>query len=108
MAVVVYTPPVSIQKSSVTITGILRDVNFGGMTQNEIDEFFKRLIAEIRFRGLNKIVFKAGGIPIPDFFRQWCQDKNVEIEIIPEDELIRQYPIDNDILANKCVMITSL
>jgi hypothetical protein len=98
MAVVVYTPPVSIQKSSGTVTGILRDVNFGGMNQNEIDEFFKRLTAEIRLRGLNKIVFKAGGIPIPDFFRQWCQDNNVEIEVIPEDELIRQYPIDNDIL----------
>jgi hypothetical protein len=98
MASVVYTPPVAIQKSRGTVTGLARDVNFGGMNQNEIDEFFKRIIAEIRLRGLNKIVFKAGGIPIPDFFRQWCQDNNVEIEIISEDELNRQYPIDNDIL----------
>jgi len=98
MASVVYTPPVAIQKSRGTVTGLARDVNFGGMNQNEIDEFFKRLIAEIRLRGLNKIVFKAGGIPIPDFFWQWCQDNNVEIEIISEDELNRQYPIDNDIL----------
>jgi hypothetical protein len=98
MAVVVYTPSVSIQKSRGTVTGILRDVNFGGMNQNETDEFFRRLIAEIRLRGLNKIVFKAGGTLIPDFFRQWCQDNNVEIEVIPEDDLNRQYPIDNDIL----------
>jgi hypothetical protein len=68
------------------------------MNQNEIDEFFKRLKAEIQLRGLNKIVFKAGGIPIPDSFRQWCQNNNVEIEIFSEDELNRQYPIDNDIL----------
>ena len=98
MAAVVYTPPVAIQKSNGILTGILRDANFDEMSQNEIDEFFRRLIAEIRLSGLQKIVFKAGGIPIPDFFRQWCQDKNVEIEIITEDELNRQYPIDNDIL----------
>jgi hypothetical protein len=98
MASVVYTPPVAIQKSRGTVTGLARDVNFGGMNQNEIDVFFNRLMAEIRLRGLNKIVFNAGGIPIPDFFRQWCQDNNVKIEIISEDELNRQYPIDNDIL----------
>jgi hypothetical protein len=98
MAAVVYTPPVAIQKSNGRVTGILRDANFDEMSQNEIDEFFRRLIAEIRLSGLQKIVFKAGGIPIPDFFRQWCKDNNVEIEIISEDELNRQYPIDNDIL----------
>jgi hypothetical protein len=98
MAAVVYTPPVAIQKSNGRVTGILRDANFDGMSQNEIDEFFRRLIAEIRLSGPQKIVFKAGGIPIPDFFWQWCKDNNVEIEIISEDELNRQYPIDNDIL----------
>jgi hypothetical protein len=79
-------------------SGIIRDTNFAGMNQNEIDEFFKRLKAEIQLRGLNKIVFKAGGIPIPDFFRQWCQDNNVIIEVLSEEEMDRQYPIDNDIL----------
>ena len=98
MAVVVYTPPVAIQKSNGMVTGILRDANFDGMSQNEIDDFFRRLIAEIRLRGLQKIVLKAGGIPIPDFFRQWCKDKKVKIEIITEDEFNRHYPIDNDIL----------
>jgi hypothetical protein len=97
-AAVVYTPPIAIQKSNGRVTGILRDANFDEMSQNEIDEFFRRLIAEIRLSGLQKIVFKAGGIPIPDIFRQWCQDNNVEIEIISEDELNMQYPIDNDIL----------
>jgi hypothetical protein len=97
-AAVVYTPYVPVQKQNDEVTGVLRDAYFGEMNQNEIDEFFKRLIAEIRLHGLNKIVFKAGGIPIPDFFRQWCQDNNVKIEVIPEDELNRQYPIDNDFL----------
>lgn len=97
-AAVAYTPYVPVQKQNDSFIGILRNAHFGDMNQNEIDEFFKRLKAEIQLRGLNKIVFKAGGIPTPDFFRQWCQDNNVEIEIIPEDELNRQYPIDNDIL----------
>lgn len=95
---VAYTPYVPIQKQNDSVVGILRNAPFGEMNQNEIDEFFKRLKAEIQLRGLNKIVFKAGRIPIPDIFRQWCQDNNVEIEIISEDELNRQYPIDNDIL----------
>ena len=95
---VAYTPCVPVQKQNDSVIGILRDTSFGEMNQNEIDEFFKRLIAEIQLRGLKKIVFKASGIPIPDSFRQWCQDNNVEIEILPEDELNRQYPIDNDIL----------
>jgi hypothetical protein len=93
-----YTPDVPVQKQNDSLTGILRDAYFGEMNQNEIDEFFKKLIAEIQLRGMNKIVFKAGGIPIPDFFRQWCQDNNLEIQIISEDELNKQYPIDNDIL----------
>jgi hypothetical protein len=97
-AAVAYTPYVPVQKQNDSVIGILRDDSFGEMNQNEIDEFFKRLTAEIQLRGLKKIVFKAGGIPIPDSFRQWCQNNNVEIEIIPEDELNRQYPIDNDIL----------
>ncbi len=95
---VAYTPCVPIQKQNDSVIGILRDDSFGEMNQNEIDEFFKRLIAEIQLRGLKKIVFKAGGIPIPDFFRQWCQYNNVELEVISEDELNRQYAIDNDIL----------
>jgi hypothetical protein len=95
---VAYTPYVPVQKQIDSFVGILRNAHFGDMNQNEIDEFFRRLIAEIRLRGLNKIVFNAGEIPIPDFFWQWCQENNVEIEVIPEGELNRQYPIDNDIL----------
>jgi hypothetical protein len=97
-AAVAYTPYVPVKKQNDEVTGVLRDANFGEMNKNEIDEFFKRLKAEIQLRGLNKIVFKAGGVPIPDSFRQWCQENNIEIEVIPEDELNRQYPIDNDIL----------
>jgi hypothetical protein len=63
-----YTPYVPVQRANGMTSGIIRDTNFAGMNQNEIDEFFKRLKAEIQLRGLNKIVFKAGGIPIPDFF----------------------------------------
>ena len=96
-AVVVYTPPVSIQKTNGITTGILRDVNFGGMNQSEIDDFFKRLIMEIRLRGLNKVVFNAGGIQIPDFFRQWCKENNVNIEVLPTEEINNRYPEENDI-----------
>jgi hypothetical protein len=97
-AAVAYTPYVPVQKQNASVIGILRDASFGEMNQNEIDEFFRRLISEIRLSGLKKIVFKAGGIPIPDFFRKWCHDNNVEIEIISDDELNKHYPIDNDIL----------
>ena len=97
-AAVAYTPYVPVQKQNNSVIGVLRDVSFGERNQNEIDEFFKRLKAEIQLLGLNKIVLKAGGIPIPDFFRQWCQDNNVIIEVLSEEEMDRQYPIDNDIL----------
>ena len=66
-AAVAYTPYVPVQKQIDSFVGILRNAHFGDMNQNEIDEFFRRLIAEIRLRGLNKIVFNAGEIPIPDF-----------------------------------------
>ena len=97
MASVAYTPPISVQKVNDRAIGILRDANFSDMSQNEIDVFYKRLIAEIRLRGLKKIVFKAGGYPIPDFFRQWCQDHEVTIEILSEEVLNHNYPIENDI-----------
>jgi hypothetical protein len=97
-AVVVYTPPVSIQMPNGKKTGIFRDVNFGGMNQNEIDDFFRRLIMEIRLSGLSQIVFNAGGIPIPDFFTQWCQENNVEIEVLTKENLENNYPEENDIV----------
>jgi hypothetical protein len=92
-----YTPYVPLQRANGTTSGIIRDANFAEMNQNEIVDFFRRLISEIRLCGLQKIVFKAGGIPIPDFFRQWCQNNNVIIEVIREDEIDRQYPKENDI-----------
>jgi hypothetical protein len=98
MAAVVYTPPVSIQKSNGETVGILRDANLVEMNQNEIDVFFNRLFNEILLCGLNKIVFKAGGIPIPDSFKELCEKSNVSIEILTDEELERRYPIVQDIL----------
>ena len=98
MAAVVYTPYVPVQRSNGTISGIMRDTNFAEMNQNEIDDFFRRLISEIRLRGITNIVFRAGGIPIPDFFTDWCQQNGVTIQILPDEELDMIYPEVNDIL----------
>jgi hypothetical protein len=98
MASVVYTPNVSVQRSYGMISGIIRDANFEEMNQNEIDEFFRRLISEIRLRGITNIVFRAGGVQIPGFFTDWCQQKGVTIQMLPDDELERLYPKVNDIL----------
>jgi hypothetical protein len=97
-AVVVYSEEVCVQIKHGVRIGIVRDTIPAYNSQREINKYFERLKSEITIRGLDKIVFKAGGNPIPNYFRQWCQNNNVEIEIIPEDELNRQYPIDNDIL----------
>jgi hypothetical protein len=99
MAAVVYTPYVPIQRVNGMTSGIIRGINFAGRNQNEIDEFFKRLISEIRLRGITNIVFRAGGIPIPDFFTDWCQQNGVNIQILPDEELDRIYPEVNDILC---------
>lgn len=98
MAAMVYTPYVPIQKSNGTTSGIMREPNFPRMNQNEIDVFFRRLISEIRLRGITNIVFIAGGTPIPNFFTDWCQQKVVTIEILADEELDRIYPGVNDIL----------
>jgi len=97
-ASVVYTPHISIQNLNGRTSGILRDTNIGGLNQSQIDEFFKRLISEIRLRGLKNVVFRAGGIPIPDFFSEWCQQNGVTIQILSGEELDRLYPEVNDIL----------
>ena len=93
-----YTPYVPVQRANGMTSGIIRDTNYAGMNQNEIDEFFKRLISEIRLRGITNIVFRAGGIPIPDFFTDWCQQNGLTIQILPDEELDRVYPEVNDIL----------
>ena len=95
-AVVVYTPNVSIQRLNGAIIGILRETNLAGLNQNKINEIFRRLTAEIRLRGLNRIVIRDGNIPIPDFFEEWCRNNNVEIEILSEEQMDALYPVQND------------
>jgi hypothetical protein len=95
-AVVVYTPNVSIQRLNGAIIGILREINLAGLNQNKINEIFRRLKAEIRLRGLNRIVIRDGNIPIPDFFEEWCGINNVEIEILSEEQMDALYPVQND------------
>jgi|GEM_PF-717315 len=94
-AVVVYTPNVSVQRLFGQTIGILR-TNLVGLNNNEIDEIFRGLIAEIRLRGINSIVIRGGGIPIPDFFEEWCNNNNVIIEILSEQEMDARYPFQND------------
>jgi hypothetical protein len=95
-AVVVYTPNVSIQILNGAIKGIIREINLAGLNQNKINEIFRRLKAEIRLRGLNRIVIRDGNIPIPDFFEEWCGINNVEIEILSEEQMDVLYPVQND------------
>jgi hypothetical protein len=41
---------------------------------------------------LKKIVFRGGGtIPIPDWFKDWCRENGIDIEILDPDEFDRQY-----------------
>lgn len=97
-AAVVYTPYVPVQRSNGTTSGIIRYANYEEMNQSEIDDFFRKLISEIRLRGLNKVVFRAGGTPIPDFFIEWCMQNFVTIEILADEDLDRLYPENEDIL----------
>jgi hypothetical protein len=94
-AVVVYTPIVSVQRLFGQTIGILR-TNLVGLNNNEIDEIFRGLLAEIRLRGINRIVIRSGNIPIPDFFEEWCNINNVNIEILSEEEMDDLYPVQND------------
>lgn len=96
-ASVAYTPNVSIQISKQRTFGILRDANFDSMSKRDVDEFFRRLINEIRLRGIKTIVFKSGGITIPDFFINWCKENNVSIEILDEEKMGSNYPIIKDV-----------
>jgi hypothetical protein len=97
-ASVVYTEEVSIQIIGNNKIGIVRETYTGPMTPNEINDYFERLIREIKLRGLNKIVFRAGGIPLPDSFINWCKQNGVEIEILDEEEYNEKYPTEKDII----------
>jgi hypothetical protein len=101
-AAVVYTEEVSIQIQGIKRIGIVRENYDGPLSQNEIDEYFGRLKREIQLRGINKIVFRGGGtISVPEFFKNWCQENSVIIEILEDDELDRLYPVELDILFDR-------
>jgi hypothetical protein len=101
-ATVVYTEDVSIQTHGIERIGIVRENYDGPISQNEIDEYFGRLKREIQLRGINKIVFRGGGtIAVPEFFKSWCQENSVMIEILEDDELDRLYPVELDILFDR-------
>lgn len=93
----VYSEDISLQKIKGQVVGIVRSSIPSDMSQNEINEYFERLKREIILRGLTKIVFKKGGIPIPEDFISWCQNNGVQIEILSEDEFNNSYPVQNDI-----------
>ena len=96
-AVVVYTEDVCIQVREGEKVGIVRNTYAGDISTSEINDYFERLLREIKMRGLQKIVFKAGCIPIPDSFKNWCLENNVIIQILDDNELIRIYPTELDV-----------
>jgi hypothetical protein len=101
-AAVVYTEEVSIQIQGGERIAIVRGNYMGPNTDSEIKDYFDRLKREIGLRGIGKIVFQGGGnIPIPDDFREWCNQNNINIEILDEDELNRLYPEELDIVSEE-------
>jgi hypothetical protein len=92
-----YSEEVSLQKKGNQVVGIVRSDLSSGMSTSEIKYYFERLKREIKLRGLTKIVFKKGGIPLPESFIIWCTANGVEIEILPENEFNNRYPLQNDI-----------
>ena len=48
--------------------------------------------ALIAGRQFSRVVFRGNGnIQIPDWFKEWCLSRNIEIEILPEDEFDGMY-----------------
>ena len=93
----VYSDSFGLQNPSGIKIGVVRDLPIESVSKGEIRDIFRKLIAEIKLLGINKIVFRKGGIPIPDFFRDWCQRNGVVIEILDDQEMDNQYPRVNDI-----------
>lgn len=94
----VYSGTLGVQNKMGKKVGVVRNVPLSANKQKLIDDFFKQLINEIKLLGVNKIVFRAGGnIPIPDFFREWCHQNGVEIEVLENSECVRIYPEHEDI-----------
>lgn len=103
---VVYSEGISVQISSKERVGIVHDPFNGQLTQNQIKDFFERIKKEIQLRGLDRVVFKKGNIPIPDWFRNWCNKCNVKIDVLSEVDIDLLYPVsrnlvwEDDILNN--------
>lgn len=97
-ASVVYSQNIAVQILGGTRTGVVRSLPINNLSKSKIKEYFENVIKEIKFLGINRIVFRAGGtIPLPDFFCDWCMQNGVAIEILADDDLSNNYPVDNDI-----------
>jgi hypothetical protein len=97
-ASVIYSQNIAVQILGGIRIGVVRSLAINNPSNAEIKEYFKNLIKEIKLLGINRIVFRAGGtIPLPDFFRDWCLQNGVAIEILEDDDLGNNYPTNNDI-----------
>ncbi len=95
---IVYGENIAIQIHGGIRIGIVRQLAVDELSNTKINEYFKRLIQEIKLQEITTIVFCSGGlIPIPDFFIEWCQQNGVTIEIINDNEIARHYSTQNDL-----------
>lgn len=63
-------------------------------TGKQIDKFFKSLINSITRYGAKSVYLPGGGtIPIPQFFKDFCNEMGIEIIIVDSENI-------NDILMN--------
>lgn len=91
----VYSQEIDIQIHGGTRVGVVRELAIAVPTNECIEDFFDRLSRELIKEGIQKIVFKGGGtIPIPDSFKEFCQQHGIELEILDDDELNGNYPFD--------------
>lgn len=75
--------------ATVLIPGIINRPSIG---INSPEDFFKELQKEIQhhFPKIKKMVFEGNGtITIPDWFKKWCKDNGIEINLA-ENEILKQ------------------
>jgi hypothetical protein len=74
-------------KYAISITQNIR-LNPSKSIDENIDRYFKRAMSRIAKYGVRKfIVFGGGsGIPIPQYFIDYCKQNGVQIELVSDDE----------------------
>lgn len=61
--------------------------------QASIDDWFLKLAGVLKFLGIHKLIFRAGGsIEIPKWFEDLCQRLGIEIIILDSEKFDQEYP----------------